>query len=143
MFIGLSKTIGKVGGFRIGIGQRITSKNAWWLIFAMVMYGMIKLAMYMVIASFWMIYAVFYGIWWCIKKLVFGIVKLFKKDNPNNVTPVSDYTQSYQTNSDTADNSETVDTLQVKPGESIWFCSKCGTQNGSSNNFCSKCGNKM
>ena len=143
MFIGLSKTIGKVGGFRIGIGQRITSKNAWWLIFAMVMYGMIKLAMYMVIASFWMIYAVFYGMWWCIKKLVFGIAKLFKKDNPNNVTPMNDYTQSYQTNSDTADYSETVDTLQFKPGESVWFCSKCGTQNGSSNTFCSKCGNKL
>ena len=79
MFVSLSKAVGKHGGFRIGIGKRITAKNWWWILFALLfvlMWQMIKLVF---IFYAWLFYAIFYGIRWCFRKIKEAIKK--KKDS--------------------------------------------------------------
>lgn len=70
MFIGLSKTFAKFGMFRIGAGMRLTKKNAAWMLVILMFVWMFQLCWYMMVLCFWLIYAVCYGIYWCIKKLV-------------------------------------------------------------------------
>ncbi len=74
MFLSLSKTIAKIGGFRLGLGIRITKKNAAIMSFVLFFVLMFQLMWYMMVVCFWLMYAMFYGIYWCIRK-VFGIGK--------------------------------------------------------------------
>lgn len=70
MFIGLSKTFAKFGKFRIGAGLRITKKNMFWMSIIVMFVSLFQLCWYMMVLCFWLMYAVCYGIYWCIKKLV-------------------------------------------------------------------------
>ena len=70
MFVSLSKTFAKFGMFRIGAGMRITKKNAAWMLVIMMFVWMFQLMWCMIVLCFWLMYAVCYGIYWCIKKLV-------------------------------------------------------------------------
>ena len=74
MFLSLSKTFAKFGGFRLGAGFRITKKNAAYMLIVMLIVWMFQLMWYMLLLMFWMVYAICYGIYWCIKKLL-GIKK--------------------------------------------------------------------
>jgi uncharacterized membrane protein YesL len=68
MFISLSKTLAKCGGFRLGLGMRMTKKNSAWVLFILLFVWMFKLTWYMMVVCFWLFYAVCYGLIWCIKK---------------------------------------------------------------------------
>jgi hypothetical protein len=70
MFISLSQALTKYGGLRIGAGLRITSKNAIWMLFVWLFVLCFKMMWYMMIVSFWCIYAICYGIVACIKALL-------------------------------------------------------------------------
>lgn len=79
MFLSLSKTFAKVGGFRLGLGVRMTKKNAAFLWLILLFVWMFKLMWYMLVLSFWLMYAMCYGIFWCIR-LIFRLVKRRKSD---------------------------------------------------------------
>lgn len=68
MFVSLSRTLRKFGGARLGLGIRITAKNALWMSLIVLFVCMFQLAWYMVLLCFWLVYAVCYGLLWCIKK---------------------------------------------------------------------------
>ncbi|MBQ6998554.1 MAG: hypothetical protein IJN62_02065 [Clostridia bacterium] len=88
MFIGISKTIAKVGGFRIGIGTRISKKNAPYALIGIFIYYMFMLCWYMMIGCGWLIYAMCYGIYFLIKTL------LFRNKSINNAAKMSQSTIS-------------------------------------------------
>lgn len=69
MFVGLSKTFAKFGGFRLGLGLRLTKSNAPVMLFVLMFVWMFQLMWYMMVLCFWLMYAVCYGFYWCIKKL--------------------------------------------------------------------------
>ena len=69
MFVGLSKTIARFGGFRLGIGMRINKKNAVWIAFVIMFIALFKLMWYVMVFCAWIMYAIFYGMYWCLKKL--------------------------------------------------------------------------
>ncbi len=79
MFIGLSKTLARFGGFRLGVGLRLTKNNMIWMAFIIMFVQMLKATWYMMVVCFWMMYAMFYGLWWCFKK-IFPKVKEIKKE---------------------------------------------------------------
>lgn len=70
MFISFSKVIGKVGGFRIGLSKRITSKNVLWASLLYLTVVMFQLMWYSALLVGWLIYAFCYGV-------VLGTKKLF------------------------------------------------------------------
>ena len=70
MFISLSKTIARFGGFRLGIGMRLNKKNAMWMWLILFFVGMFQLMWGMMLICGWLIYAMFYGLYWCIKKII-------------------------------------------------------------------------
>ena len=79
MFISLSKTLARFGGIRLGVGMRMSKKNAPYIaIFACMMF-MFKMLWYLMIVSFWLTYATIYGIVWLYCKLFKTSVPLFKK----------------------------------------------------------------
>lgn len=86
MFISLSKTMAKFGGIRVGMGLRMSKKNAssiaifalFVMIFKM-MWFMLKLMWYMFIAVFWLMYAMVYGLVWIYCKMFKTSVPFFKK----------------------------------------------------------------
>lgn len=73
MFLSLSKTMARFGGFRLGLGIRINKRNYIFALFIMMFVWLFKLMWYMLVLSFWMMYAVCYGLYWCIKKIVQAI----------------------------------------------------------------------
>lgn len=75
MFISLSKTFARFGGFRLGFGMRLTKKNTVWMFFVLMFVWMLKLMWYMLILCFWLMYAIIYAMVWCIKALIRAIVK--------------------------------------------------------------------
>lgn len=83
MFISLSKTLVRFGGVRLGVGMRITKKNAAWAAFIPLLIWFCQLTWYMIVLSFWLMYAVFYGTFWILKKMfkisVPFVDKLFNK----------------------------------------------------------------
>jgi len=79
MFFSLSKTIARFGGFRLGMGIRLTKKNFAILLFALLFVIMFQLMWYMLVVSFWLIYAMFYAMFWCLRKIL--IKNKIKKDN--------------------------------------------------------------
>lgn len=70
MFISLSKTMAKFGGFRLGVGMRLTKNNALVMLFFLMFVYCFKMMWYMMILCFWCVYALIYGFVWCIKKLI-------------------------------------------------------------------------
>ena len=72
MFISLSRVFAKIGGFKMGLGVRITKKNAIWMSFVVCFVCMLQATWYMMVLCFWLVYAMFYGI-------VKGIIALVRK----------------------------------------------------------------
>ena len=70
MFLSLSKTIAKVGGFRFGLGIRMTKRNALLVSCLTLFVSMFQLMWYMLVLCFWLMYAMCYGIYWCIKQII-------------------------------------------------------------------------
>ena len=70
MFISLSKTVARFGGIRLGMGLRITKSNAIWMSFIVMFVYMLQAMWYMMIISFWLMYAICYGLFLGIKKLI-------------------------------------------------------------------------
>ena len=70
MFLSFSKTIAKFGGFRLGIGARLSKKNAVWMLWLFMFIAMFKLTWYMLLLCGWLMYAMCYGMYWCIKKII-------------------------------------------------------------------------
>ena len=78
MFLSFSKTIAKVGGVRIGIGTRVSKKNAPYALIGIFFYYLFLMCWYMIIGCFWLMYAMCYGCYWVIKKLILSLKS--KKD---------------------------------------------------------------
>lgn len=70
MFISFSKTLVKFGGFRLGCGIRITKKNALWMSLVYLFVLCFQLMWYGVVLAFWLMYAFFYGVYWCVKAII-------------------------------------------------------------------------
>lgn len=69
MFISFSKVLAKVGGFRIGLSKRVTSKNALWASLIYLTVVMFQLMWYSALLVGWLIYAFIYGCVVVTKKL--------------------------------------------------------------------------
>lgn len=69
MFVSLSKTFTKFCGFRFGLGIRITKNNAIWALLMASFVCVLQMMWYMLVLFFWIIYALFYGIIWCVKAI--------------------------------------------------------------------------
>lgn len=78
MHLSLSKVM-KLCGCRLGLGIRITKKNAAYMWIILLMVVMFQLMWSMMILCFWLIYAVMYGIIWCIGKIFKAIGKGLKR----------------------------------------------------------------
>lgn len=83
MFVGLSKTLSKFGGFRLGIGMRITKNNMIWMSLLIMVVQLFKAVWYLMIIAFWIMYAMFYGLYWCIKKSIPFLKALYQKPKVN------------------------------------------------------------
>ena len=95
MFISFSKTIARFGGFRLGVGMRLNKKNAIWMSLIVLFVAMFQLMWYMLILCGWMMYAVCYGIYWCIKKIIGASSK--KQNNKHPSPTIQKSTQNLQT----------------------------------------------
>lgn len=69
MFISLSKTLAKFGGVRIGFGMRMSKKNAPYIAIFAVMMFLFKMMWYLMVVTFWLMYAGIYGMIWMMKKM--------------------------------------------------------------------------
>ena len=76
MFIGLSKTLARFGGFRLGVGMRLTKNNIIWMSFIVMFVYLLKATWYMMIICFWIVYALYYGMFHCCRELL----KKFKNE---------------------------------------------------------------
>ena len=79
MFLSLSKTFAKVGGFRFGAGIRITKKNAAYMSLVLLFVVSIQLCWYMLVLCFWVMYAILYLMWWIISSMFRGTCRGIKK----------------------------------------------------------------
>lgn len=70
MFISFSKTLAKVGGFRLGFRKRITSKNLLWVSLLYLTVVMFQLMWYSMVLVAWLVYAFFYGVYLGIKYII-------------------------------------------------------------------------
>lgn len=135
MFITLSKTIGHFGGFRLGVGTRITSKNIWYMGIFIFFIWMFKLMWYALVLTFWMMYAMCYGTFWLCKKLV----QLVFKSGKVAKEVIEENQQVNQTYEQIVDSTaEDISEMSAKK-----FCSNCGSELNEANLFCVKCGNKI
>ena len=139
MFVSLSKTIGRVGGVRIGVGKRITSQNAWWMFLALAFVYLFKLMWYMIVFMCWCMYAMFYGMWWLCKAAYKGIVKMIK--GTATVTGTAIGTHSAEMGKNVVNNAinNTSDASHTMMGQHR-YCAYCGNEITPGNKFCIKCG---
>ena len=63
MFVSFSKHLKSMGGFRLGVGLRLTKSNFWYFFFVLLFVGCFYLAWYCVLACGWMMYYLFYGLY--------------------------------------------------------------------------------
>ena len=70
MFVSLSKTLARFGGLRLGLGLRLNKNNAAWMLFVLMFVYIFQAMWYMMILCGWLVYAVCYGVYWSIKKLI-------------------------------------------------------------------------
>ena len=141
MFISLSKSFGKVGGFRIGIGKRVTSKNAWWLALIVFFVAIFQLMWYMMVFCFWLMYAMCYGLWWCIKKPVQGLIILIKK-TLSKKAEIKKLGKSVASGF-TSDSAENANEPVAEEVNKISFCPYCGVKLEEGNAFCTNCGKQI
>lgn len=79
MFISLSKTLTRFGGFRLGVGIRMNKSNAVWMLLLVACVETFKAVWYMMIIALWLCYAMCYGIIWLCCKLFKTSVPFSKK----------------------------------------------------------------
>ena len=83
MFISLSKTVARFGGIRLGVGMRMSKKNAPAFIVGILTYYFGLFIWYIMLFCFWMIYVMIYGTVLALKKMfkisIPFIDKSFKK----------------------------------------------------------------
>jgi hypothetical protein len=79
MFIGFSKTLARFGGFRLGVGMRVTKNNVLWMSLIVMIIQMFKAMWYMMVVAAWFTYALFYGIIIGYKWLIKFFIWLFRK----------------------------------------------------------------
>lgn len=115
MFFSLSKTISKFGGFRLGVGIRITKNNVLWMSLIVLFINIFKLMWYAVILCFWLIYAVFYGIYW----LALNVLKC-RKQNVSRLFLSSKVNNEQLIDSTFRDQTESTYNMQ-KPIYSKWW----------------------
>lgn len=81
MFIGFTKTLKRMSGFRLGFGLRVNKRNWWFFLFAMLFVCVFYLMWYMMIGAGWLLYFVLYGIYklyyWLFKGAAIGCKKLY------------------------------------------------------------------
>ena len=91
MFLSFSKTLKKMGSFRLGFGMRMNKKNAIFVCFAMLFVWTFQLMWYMIVGAGWLLYAMLYALYkiyyFLFKYCAIGIKKLYgaivrKKDVP-------------------------------------------------------------
>lgn len=91
MFLSFSKTLKKMGGFRLGFGMRMNKKNAIFVCFAMLFVWTFQLMWYMIVGAGWLLYFMLYALYkiyyFIFKYCAIGIKKLYgaivrKKDVP-------------------------------------------------------------
>lgn len=157
MFITLSKTIGRVGGFRLGIGKRITAKNAWWMFLILAFVYLGQLMWYMCVLMFWLMYAMFYGMWWLMKAMVKGIIGLFaggatvagkvieeKRLADSNSIDSTRIASAERFNTTPSNNYVNIqpmsNTNETQVGNKNKFCPECGKPITPGNSFCTECG---
>lgn len=76
MFFTISKAL-KIGGFRIGAGFHVNKSNACWMWIILMFIFMFQLIWYLMILMVWMLYALFYSMWWCTKKVYQGLKMVY------------------------------------------------------------------
>lgn len=79
MFISFSKTMAKIGGVRVGMGLRMSKKNAPYIAVFVGIMMMFKFLWWLTIACFWLMYALGYGAFIAFKKLKPYCKRLFAK----------------------------------------------------------------
>ena len=83
MYISLSKTLARFGGIRLGVGMRMSKKNAPAFIVGLLTYCFGMFIWYIMLFCFWMIYVMIYGTVLVLKKMfkisIPFIDKAFKK----------------------------------------------------------------
>jgi hypothetical protein len=62
-FVGFSKALARMGGFRIGVGLRLTKKNAIYFLFVLFFVYMARFTWYLIVGIGWLIYYMCYGIY--------------------------------------------------------------------------------
>lgn len=70
MFISCSKMLTKFGGFRLGLGLRITKNNIMWMSFIIMFVSILQACWYMMLLVFWMFYGMVYGTIYIVKKIL-------------------------------------------------------------------------
>lgn len=161
MFISLSKTIGRVGGLRIGVGKRITSKNAWYMFLILAFVYTCQLMVYMCVVALWCVYAMCYGMWWLIKTMIMGIISMTKGGAAVASKAVAEkrisespyYDTAHTTTSKRSSSEVSVNNLIQQPiltsytedsmadiANDYRFCSRCGKPITPGNSFCIACG---
>lgn len=73
MFLSLSKTLKKFGGVRLGLGLRMNKKNSIWVAFVAMFVCLFQICWYLLVVCFWLMCAICYGGWLCVKKTVRAI----------------------------------------------------------------------
>ena len=63
MFVGLSKRLKSMGGFRLGVGLRLTKSNCLYFLFVLLFVGCFYLCWYSVLACGWILYFLLYGLY--------------------------------------------------------------------------------
>lgn len=81
MFVSFSRRLKSLGGFRLGVGLRLTKGNCWYMLFVFLFIGVIYLCLYSVLAGGWIIYYLLYGLYkmyyFIFKYAAIGIKKLY------------------------------------------------------------------
>ena len=85
MYLSFSKTLARVGGFRIGCGLRLTKKNILWMPIVLMFVYMFQLMKYMCVVAVWVLYWFFYGMYYLTKQSIKAIVKLISKPKTNSL----------------------------------------------------------
>ena len=63
MFVTFSKHLKSIGGFRLGVGLRLTKNNWWYFLFALLFVGCFYFCLWSFVACGWALYYILYGIY--------------------------------------------------------------------------------
>ena len=70
MYINLPKALAKYGKFKLNLMSQMNKDNIIIMWFVILFLAVIQLVRYIVVFLGWGIYSVFYGIYWCVKKII-------------------------------------------------------------------------